>query len=136
MKSPLGQLMSCGIIGKFGDNMKRKKIEITAKDASAIINGAKPSPALESQLRKIVFDSNKRFSKPIKKKSNKQVVKKQPPILVDIIESERGWGQKIDSTKKFPNMAKAEAFCKEFNKHNDKDVVPDWYMVARIRGQY
>ena len=96
MKSPLGQLMSCGIIGKFGDNMKRKKIEITAKDASAIINGAKPSPALESQLRKIVFDSNKRFSKPIKKKSNKQVVKKQPPVVVDIIESERGWGQKID----------------------------------------
>lgn len=112
----------------------KKTVNITAQDASAIINGARPSWALESQLRKIVLAGNKRFLKPIKKKAEKKpVAKKQPPVLVDIIESERGWGQKVDSTKSFPNMEKAEAFCKDFNKGNTQTVTPDWYMVAMIR---
>lgn len=58
------------------------------------------------------------------------------PVVVEIIESERGWGMKVDSIKKFPNREKAIAFCNDFNKGNNKDVVPDWYMVARIRGEW
>lgn len=64
----------------------------------------------------------------------KRVVKKQPPVVVEIIESERGWGSKVDSTKNFPTREQAEAFCNEYNKGNTESVTPDWYMVARIRG--
>jgi hypothetical protein len=53
-------------------------------------------------------------------------------VKVEIIESERGWGQKVDSTKEFPSRAKAEAFVKKYNAKNDLPEVPDWYMYARI----
>lgn len=53
-------------------------------------------------------------------------------IKVQIIESERGWGQKVDSVKTFPSLKKAEAFIKKFNAKNNEAVVPDWYMYARI----
>jgi hypothetical protein len=49
-----------------------------------------------------------------------------------IIESERGWGQKIDEVKYFNTRQEALDFCKEFNKDNTADVAPDWYMVAMI----
>lgn len=49
---------------------------------------------------------------------------------VDLIESERGWGQKVDETKYFDNLPEAEAFVKEFNSKNTAKVVPDWYMYA------
>lgn len=52
---------------------------------------------------------------------------------VEIIESERGWGSKIDEVKTFPNREKAEAFVEEYNAKNDLPFVPDWYMYARIR---
>jgi hypothetical protein len=51
-------------------------------------------------------------------------------ILVNIIESERGWGSKIDEVKEFATIEAADAFVKEFNKDNNEDVAPDWYMVA------
>lgn len=51
---------------------------------------------------------------------------------VIIVESERGWGQKIDEVKRFPSREEAETFCAEYNKQNDKDHVPDWYMYAYI----
>lgn len=55
---------------------------------------------------------------------------------VEIIESERGWGQKIDEVKEFPTPEEAEAFCREYNrKHNPpRETVPDWYMYARLAG--
>lgn len=53
-------------------------------------------------------------------------------VKVEIIESERGWGQKLDHVKYFSTKEKADKFCKDYNKQNDKDVVPDWYMYARI----
>jgi len=53
-------------------------------------------------------------------------------VRVLIIESERGWGQKIDDVKSFPTREEAVKFCNDFNAHNNKDVVPDWYMVAVI----
>ena len=50
---------------------------------------------------------------------------------VEIIECERGWGQKIDEVKYFASKEEAEEFCKEYNKDNNKPTVPDWYMYAR-----
>lgn len=49
---------------------------------------------------------------------------------VAIIESERGYGQKIDEVKEFETYEEAKEFVKEFNSKNDLDYVPDWYMVA------
>lgn len=54
---------------------------------------------------------------------------------VDIIESERGWGSKIDETKYFDNEHEAQAFCKKYNASNTDEVVPDWYMRADYRGR-
>ena len=49
---------------------------------------------------------------------------------VAIIESERGWGQKIDEVMTFPTKEERDAFIKEYNSKNDKKEVPDWYMYA------
>ena len=49
---------------------------------------------------------------------------------VDIIESERGWGQKVDDVKFFDDEEAANSFVEEFNKDNNLDYVPDWYMRA------
>lgn len=49
---------------------------------------------------------------------------------VTIIESERGWGQRVDEVKDFLTPEDAEKFVTEFNKKNDLPYVPDWYMVA------
>ena len=57
-------------------------------------------------------------------------------VVVHVIESERGWGQKIDEIKKFDNRREAEDFCKEFNSHNTEKTAPDWYMRAEIAGEY
>ncbi|MDD3412551.1 MAG: hypothetical protein PHY47_00980 [Lachnospiraceae bacterium] len=53
-------------------------------------------------------------------------------VRVIIIESERGWGQKVDEVKYFKNYSDAEAFCIDYNKDNNKNSVPDWYMYAEI----
>lgn len=55
-------------------------------------------------------------------------------MRVLIIESERGWGQKIDEVKEFATREEAEKFCCEYNdKHNPPmDSAPDWYMYARM----
>ncbi len=51
---------------------------------------------------------------------------------VNIIESEAGWGQRVDETKDFATEAEALVFVNEYNSHNDKPQVPDWYMYAQI----
>ena len=63
-------------------------------------------------------------------------VKLEPRYRVDIIESERGWGSKIDETKYFDNEPEAKKFVKEYNdKYNPPSAhVPDWYMIAEYRG--
>jgi hypothetical protein len=50
--------------------------------------------------------------------------------LVYIIESERGWGQRVDETRKFDAYDKAAAFTNQYNSENNLDAVPDWYMYA------
>lgn len=58
-------------------------------------------------------------------------------VKVEIIESERGWGQKVDEVLEFPTKEEAEQYCREYNsKHNPpSDTAPDWYMFARYEGQ-
>ena len=51
---------------------------------------------------------------------------------VEIIESEAGWGQKLDEVREFPTLEEANAFIKEFNAPNNKPVTPSWYMYARL----
>lgn len=50
---------------------------------------------------------------------------------VTIIESERGWGQRVDEERDFKSKAEADAFVKE---HNAKSIkpgpVPDVYWKA------
>ena len=55
---------------------------------------------------------------------------------VVIIESERGWGQKIDEVIYFDNEGEAIEYVLDYNdEHNPVvDVVPDWYMIARYDG--
>lgn len=50
---------------------------------------------------------------------------------VVIIESERGWGQRVDEVKEFETKAEADAFVKEFNSENTAPTAPDWYMQAQ-----
>jgi hypothetical protein len=49
---------------------------------------------------------------------------------VDIIESERGWGQKVDEVKYFDNFDEASNFVKNYNSANPPGPAPDWYMMA------
>lgn len=53
-------------------------------------------------------------------------------VRVEVIESERGWGQKVDDVIDFDSYEEAERYCMEFNAQNDEMEVPDWYMYARI----
>jgi hypothetical protein len=57
---------------------------------------------------------------------------KPTPTKVVIIESERGWGQRIDEEMEFPTKAEAEAFIAKYNTQNNQPTVPDWYMYARL----
>lgn len=53
---------------------------------------------------------------------------------VFMIESERGWGSKIDEVKEFDTREEAEKFAHEYNtKHNPPGPVPDWYIVAEVQ---
>ena len=62
-------------------------------------------------------------------------IKLQNAFRVDLIECERGWGQKIDETKYFDNEVEARRYVAEFNAKNTETRVPDWYMYADYRGR-
>jgi hypothetical protein len=49
---------------------------------------------------------------------------------VDIIESERGWGRKVDEQKFFDNYEEAESFMEKYNADLPPGPAPDWYMQA------
>ena len=63
--------------------------------------------------------------------------KKSDKVKVYIIESESGWGQKVDQTLEFDTIAKAKSYCKKYNRQHcpPMDQTPDWYMYARMEGQ-
>lgn len=54
-------------------------------------------------------------------------------FAVEIIESESGWGERIDETMWFDSLEMADRFVRDYNRHNNKPHVPDWYMYARHR---
>lgn len=60
----------------------------------------------------------------------------QDMYRVDIIESEAGWGSKIDESIYFDNEPEARAYVEEYNqKHNPPGPAPDWYMIAQYVGK-
>lgn len=60
----------------------------------------------------------------------------QTAYRVDMIESERGWGQKLDEVLYFNNEQEACDYARDYNlKHNNLNYVPDWYIRAEYRGR-
>lgn len=57
---------------------------------------------------------------------------KQKKVKVEIIESEAGWGQRIDGERTFANRGLATIYVNRYNSYNDKPVTPAWYMYAQI----
>lgn len=55
---------------------------------------------------------------------------KYTAIKIAVIESERGWGRKIDDWKVCLTLEDAELFRSEFNSENTETVTPDWYMAV------
>jgi hypothetical protein len=58
---------------------------------------------------------------------------------VFIIESESGWGQRVDEVKEFASMAEARRYAAGYNaKFNPPlkpgEPTPEWYMYARVEG--
>lgn len=49
-------------------------------------------------------------------------------IKIAVIESEAGWGRKVDDWMVCLSIEDAKAFGKEYNSRNNLSVVPDWYM--------
>lgn len=47
-----------------------------------------------------------------------------------IIESERGWGSKIDDVREFDTEKERDDFIFEYNLQNTGTFAPDWYMRA------
>ena len=51
-------------------------------------------------------------------------------VKIAVIESEAGWGRKIDDWMVCLSTEDAKAFEKEFNAENKSSSAPDWYMQA------
>ena len=49
-------------------------------------------------------------------------------VKIPVIESEKGWGRKIDDYMVCLSKEDAEKFRSEFNSKNEEDSAPDWYM--------
>lgn len=49
---------------------------------------------------------------------------------INIIESERGCDQRIDSSEIFETWKEAVEFRDKFNSETNLEFVPDWYMIA------
>lgn len=53
---------------------------------------------------------------------------------VTVIESERGWGQRIEAIRYFKTQGKAQKYADSINKQNTATEVPDTYWRADITG--
>ena len=51
-------------------------------------------------------------------------------IKIPVIESEKGWGQRVDDHMICLSSTIANAFVVEFNSKNNEPQTPDWYMYA------
>jgi len=54
-------------------------------------------------------------------------------VKIALIESERGWGRKIDDWMVCLTVEDAKKFEEEFNSKNTDSVAPDWYL--QIEGE-
>lgn len=55
---------------------------------------------------------------------------KHTAIMVPVIESERGWGSKIDDYMVCNTEDDAKVFVHDFNSRNTEKTTPEWYMYA------
>lgn len=60
----------------------------------------------------------------------KKLDSKTKLFKVQIIESELGFGQKVDEELFFDTEFDAKEYCITYNKKNNKTSTPDWYMKA------
>lgn len=52
---------------------------------------------------------------------------------VQIIESEAGWGQKVDETLYFDKEKDAKTYAETYNREfNNEPTTPSWYMYAKV----
>jgi hypothetical protein len=66
-------------------------------------------------------------------------IEKPKGFKVVIIESEAGWGSKVDDELYFDNEPEAIQYVKDYNdRHNPPlkkgESVPSWYMIAQYLG--
>ena len=62
-------------------------------------------------------------------------VKLKPTFRVNIIESEAGWGQKVDEIIYFDSEPEAKQYALDYNaRYNTTKKVPSWYMRADYCG--
>lgn len=54
-------------------------------------------------------------------------------VKIPVIESEAGWGRKIDDYMVCLSVEDAKAFEKEFNSKNTEPSTPEWYM--KVEGE-
>ena len=56
---------------------------------------------------------------------------------VYIIESERGWGQRVEEVLEFDTPEEAEAYTRCYNNEHNPPATqtPEWYMYAHMEGQ-
>lgn len=55
---------------------------------------------------------------------------------VEVIESEAGWGSRVDEVKYFDSEQSAKDFVRNYNlKYNNQPTTPIWYMVAQYCGK-
>lgn len=62
---------------------------------------------------------------------------KEVKYLVEIIESEKDWGRKIDQIVECDSEAAREQYIADYNKQHGIDrskPTPDWYMIATKGG--
>lgn len=52
---------------------------------------------------------------------------------IAVLESERGWGSKIDDWMVCETREDCYRFREEFNSENTSETVPDWYMLCLDR---
>lgn len=81
--------------------------------------------------RKATFkDHNRGENRTLLKAKQKRAEKTAQKYRVDIIESERGWGSRVDERKYFKSLPAANKFVAQYNAQNNLPYVPDWYMYA------
>lgn len=49
---------------------------------------------------------------------------------VNLVESERGWGQRLDEVEEYDTYEEAVKRITDFNSKNTGNEIPDWYMFA------